>query len=187
MCVRNLSFVCGLGGGRLLNIAKNILVLILPSSYPKQVPNNIREKCYSDICGTCCYYNFVKKNSEGTTWIMKDIRVDANIQMSFYTSALNAGIYLKFRQMFVHCLNHLVNLNVCMSTYTSDKINETMNWFRHLNLCERFAFKVPEKPKPYWMLQQKLVWLLTNIYGYWRHRVLEYQPNMPPVRFHWEQ
>lgn len=29
---------------------------------------------------------------------MKDIRVDANIQMSFYTSALNVGIYLKFRR-----------------------------------------------------------------------------------------
>ena len=64
--VRNLSFLCGLGRG-VLNIAKNILVLILPSSYPKQVPNIITEKCYSDICGTCYYYNFVKKNSEGTT------------------------------------------------------------------------------------------------------------------------
>ena len=156
MFVRNLSFLCGLG-----EVAKYFQKY--PCTYssfviPEAGANIITEKCYSDICGTCYYYNFVKKNSEGTTWIMKGIRVDANINMSFYTSA-----------------------------YICDKINKTMNWFRHLNLCERFAFKVPEKPKPYWTLQQKPVWLLTNIYGYWRHRVLEYQPNMPPVRFHWEQ
>ena len=53
-------FCVGWGGG-VLNIAKNILVLILPSSYPKQVPNIITEKCYSDICGSCCYYNSFKK------------------------------------------------------------------------------------------------------------------------------
>ena len=53
-------FLFCVGWGEGLNIAKNIHVLILPSSYPKQVLIVITEKCYPDFCGICYYYNFVK-------------------------------------------------------------------------------------------------------------------------------